>query len=701
MSDYRLQVLGREVGFLKGVGPRIADHLSRLNIVSVQDLLFHLPLRYQDRTRITLIEALKPGDQVLIEGSIQTGSVVYRGHRNFVCHISDNTGNIILRFFHFNAIQQQRLSMSGLRLRCFGEVRQSYNGGLEIVHPEYRIVSAQEPLILEDRLTPIYPTTKGLQQAALRRLTYQALSLLQQEKDDIELLPKKLLQQFQLQNLKKALLYVHRPPPKAPTEILQSGQHPMQQRLAFEELIAHQLGLRRLRGQIKKRTAPILLGQSNCKLQKKLEKQLPFELTVAQKRVIGEINRDFVDGKPMLRLVQGDVGSGKTVVAIMAVLRAIENGFQAVVMAPTELLAGQHLKSFKTWLEPLQIQVGWLSGSLSSLERQAVLKKMYTSEYQVIIGTHALFQKDVRFTNLALIVIDEQHRFGVHQRLALKRKGVMGDCYPHQLIMTATPIPRTLMMTAYANLDVSVIDELPPGRKPVNTLLVPNQRRDEVIERVRVNCQNGQQAYWVCVLIEDSQALQCKAAEVSAKQLQTLLPSLKIGLIHGRLKSAEKEIMMDDFKKRKIDLLVATTVIEVGVDVPNANLMIIENPERLGLAQLHQLRGRIGRGCTESYCVLLYQRPLSRTAQKRLAIMRRTNNGFSIAKEDLNLRGPGEVLGSRQAGLLQLQVADLLRDRKLLPEVCRAGECIVRDYPECVTPLMRRWLHGLEHYVEV
>lgn len=701
MSGCRLQVLGREVSSLKGVGPRIADHLSRLNIVTVQDLLFHLPLRYQDRTRIALIASLKPGDQVLIEGSIQIASVVYRGHRSLVCRISDNTGNIILRFFHFNAIQQKQLSIFGLRLRCFGEVRQRYNGGLEIVHPEYRIVNAEEPLMLEDRLTPIYPTTKGLQQAALRRLTYQALSLLQQEKDDIELLPEKLLQQFQLQNLKKALLYVHRPPPKAPTEILQSGQHPTQQRLAFEELIAHQLGLWRLRRQIKKQTAPVLLEQSNRKLQRNLEKQLPFQLTIAQKRVISEINRDFADGTPTLRLVQGDVGSGKTVVAIMAVLRAIENDFQAVVMAPTELLAEQHLKSFKTWLEPLGIQIGWLSGSLSSLERQAALKKIYTSEYQVIIGTHALFQKDVRFANLALIVIDEQHRFGVHQRLALKRKGVMDGCYPHQLIMTATPIPRTLVMTAYANLDVSVIDELPPGRKPINTLLVPNQRRDQVIERVRASCQNGQQAYWVCVLIEDSEALQCKAAEVSAKELQTLLPSLKIGLIHGRLKSAEKEVIMDDFRKRKIDLLVATTVIEVGVDVQNANLMVIENPERLGLAQLHQLRGRIGRGCAKSYCVLLYQNPLSRTAKKRLAIMRCTNDGFSIAQEDLDLRGPGEILGTRQAGLLQLQVADLLRDTKLLPDVCRAGECIVREYPEYVTPLMRRWLHGLEQYVEV
>ncbi|WP_423063507.1 ATP-dependent DNA helicase RecG [Candidiatus Paracoxiella cheracis] len=689
------------INSLKGVGPRVAEHLSRLNIHKVQDLLFHLPLRYQDRTRISSIASLKAGDQVLIEGTIQLGSVVFRGRRNLICRVIDATGTIILRFFHFNATQLQRLSTPGLQIRCFGEVRQNYNGGLEMVHPEYRIVNEGEPQILEDRLTPIYPTTKGLQQATLRKLTAQALDLLQQEADNIELLPEDLLRQFQLPQLQEALIYVHRPPPKAPTDLLQNGQHPTQQRLALEELIAHQLGLQRLRNQIKQHKAPVLCGQPNNDLQTSLKKLLPFQLTAAQQRVIHEINEDIVNGTPMLRLVQGDVGSGKTIVAIMSVLRAVENGYQAAVMAPTEILAEQHLRSFDTWLAPFGIKIGWLSGSLTHRERNEALKKIRVGEYQVVIGTHALFQKDVEFSNLALVVIDEQHRFGVHQRLALKTKGILDDCYPHQLIMTATPIPRTLAMTAYVDLDVSIIDELPPGRVPINTLLISNSRRSEVIDRVRASCLQGQQAYWVCMLIEDSEALQCQAAEVTAKELQQLLPNLKVGLIHGRLKATDKEAMMSAFKKGAIDLLVATTVIEVGVDVPNANLMVIENPERLGLSQLHQLRGRIGRGTQESHCVLLYQKPLSRTAEQRLAIMRRTNDGFVIAQEDLNLRGPGEILGTRQAGLLRLQVADLLRDKTLLPRVRHAGEWIVQKHPERVAPLMRRWLHGLEQYVEV
>jgi len=691
----------RSINTLKGVGPRVKEYLSHLNIHIVQDLLFHLPLRYQDRTRISSIGSLKLGDQVLIAGAIQLGNVVFRGRRQLICHVSDETGNINLRFFHFNATQIQRLSTRGLQIRCFGEVRQSYQGGLEMVHPEYHIVNTEEPLLLEDRLTPIYPTTKGLQQATLRKLTTQALDLLEQEAEHIELLPQILLQEFQWPNLKSALLYVHRPPPKAPTDLLLSGQHPAQQRLALEELIAHLLGLQQLRKQIKQQQAPILKNKPGNDLQKTLKKALAFELTDAQERVIHEINQDLVDGTPMLRLVQGDVGSGKTVVAVMSVLRALENGFQAAVMAPTEILAEQHFKLFNTWLAPFNIPIGWLSGSLSNREREKTLTKIREGAYQLLVGTHALFQKDVDFKNLALVVIDEQHRFGVHQRLALKTKGVSNNSCPHQLIMTATPIPRTLAMTAYADLDVSIIDELPAGRKPINTLLISDSRRQEVVARVRASCQQGQQAYWVCTLIEDSEAMQCQAAEVTAKALKELLTNLKVGLIHGRLNSSEKEVTMNAFKEGMIDLLVATTVIEVGVDVPNANLMIIENPERLGLSQLHQLRGRIGRGESESHCVLLYKRPLSRTAEQRLAIMRRTNDGFVIAKEDLKLRGPGEILGTRQAGLLQLQVADLLRDKKLLPHARHAGELIVRDYPESIEPLMRRWLHGLERYVEV
>lgn len=686
---------------LKGVGPRVMDHLSRLSVYTVEDLLFHLPLRYQDRTRISPIGSLRAGDQILIEGTIELGNVVFRGRRNLLCRVTDGTGNILLRFFHFTREQQQRLTTPGVALRCFGTVRSNYQGGLEIIHPEYRQLNAAVELPLEDCLTPIYPTTKGLQQIALRKLMDQALSLLEQAKL-IELLPEKLLTQFQLPSLRSALYYVHRPPPKASTELLQSGQHPAQQRLAFEELVAHQLGLRRLRDRVKHQAAPVLVSNnSKIKLQQQLINALPFQLTNAQLRVIAEIHQDLEKPHPMLRLVQGDVGSGKTIVAMMAILAAIEAGCQAAIMAPTELLAEQHLQSFKNGLMPLGIRVGWLTGSQTRRERQPVLEKLKLGEIQVVIGTHALFQKDVLFYNLALIVVDEQHRFGVNQRLALKNKGIFDGCHPHQLIMTATPIPRTLAMTAYADLDVSVIDELPPGRKPVTTLLVSNERRNIIVERIRQSCQSQRQAYWVCTLVEDSEVLQCEAAEATCEKLKKALPNIRIGLVHGRIKAQEKEITMSAFKAGEIDLLVATTVIEVGVDVPNASLMVIENPERLGLSQLHQLRGRIGRGTLASHCVLLYQKPLSKTARQRLAILRRTNDGFVIAQEDLLLRGPGEVLGTRQAGLLQLQVADLLRDKKLLPAVREAGDLIVQQYPGRVHPLMRRWLVDTEQYFSV
>ena len=686
---------------LKGVGPRTIDHLSRLNIHSIQDLWFHLPLRYQDRTRISSVSALQLGDEVLIEGKIQFGKQIYRGHRNFLCHITDDTGHIVLRFFHFSAEQERRLSTPGLKIRCFGQVRQNFHGGFEIIHPEYHLVQASDPLHLEDRLTPIYPTTKGLAQVTWRKLTGQALDVLESTSGIIELLPESLLKEFQLPSLKEALLYVHRPPPKAPTDMLQKGLHPMQQRLAFEELMTHQLGLQQLRFYIKQQLGIPLPCHSELNLQGKLEKQLPFQLTSAQRHVIAEINQDLAKAKPMLRLVQGDVGSGKTVVAMMAALRAVEHGYQVAVMAPTELLVEQHRHSFENWLKPLGISIGWLSGSQLSQERSDALEKIKQHDAQVVVGTHALFQKNVVFSALGLIIIDEQHRFGVHQRLALREKGITDGRYPHQLIMTATPIPRTLAMAAYADLDMSVIDELPPGRKPVTTSLIDNQHRRKVIHRLASRCAQGKQAYWVCTLIEDSQVLQCQAAEATAQELQHLSLGLKIGLIHGRCKADQKEQIMNDFRNGNIHVLVATTVIEVGVDVPNASLMIIENSERLGLSQLHQLRGRIGRGSEESHCVLLYQEPLSLAARQRLAILKKTTDGFLVAQKDLSMRGPGEILGIRQAGLLQLQIADVLRDKKLLPHVRQAGELIVREYPDRVDPLMRRWLHGLEQFVEV
>jgi ATP-dependent DNA helicase RecG len=496
-----------------------------------------------------------------------------------------------------------------------------------------------------------------------------------------------------------AIRYTHRPPPDAAQELLEKGIHPAQQRLAFEELLAHQMSLIRLRLQTQQHNAPALL--KNGIFTEKFLQQLSFTLTMAQQRVITEIANDLAQTKPMMRLVQGDVGSGKTVVAALAALQVIENNFQAAVMAPTELLAEQHFNNFQRWLDPLGLNVAWLAGKLQGKAKEKVLQEIASGKIHLLIGTHALFQEGVEFSNLALIVVDEQHRFGVHQRLALREKGMKNGFCPHQLIMTATPIPRTLAMTAYADLDSSVIDELPPGRMPVTTVIVTNQRRSEVIQRLRQNCLSGKQAYWVCTLIEESESLQCQAAEATAAQLIQALPELQIGLVHGRMKTGDKEQIMQAFKHKKIDLLVATTVIEVGVDVPNAGLMIIENPERLGLAQLHQLRGRVGRGNMQSHCVLLYQSPLSIQAKQRLSIMRDAHDGFEIAQKDLELRGPGEVLGTKQTGLMQFKIANLLRDKNLLPEVQKTAKLLLKQYPDKAELLMQRWLKNSEQYGNV
>ena len=686
------------------MGLSTANYLVHLHIHTVEDLLFHLPLRYQDRTRTVPIGSLKPGDQALIEGIIQHTDIQYRGRRTLLCRIQDNTGDIMLRFFHFHPSQQRGLSSSGLLLRCFGTVRSNYRNALEMVHPEYRFGKTVHELPLEECLTPIYPSTQGLTQSTLRKLTHQALQLLDSHAVLSELLPTALLHALQLPSLADAIIYVHRPPPKAPVDLLQNGQHPCQQRLILEELIAHHLGLRRRRQHMKRQSARVLIDISPASknvLQQQLERSLPFALTHAQQRVITEINHDLTQPHPMLRLVQGDVGSGKTIIAMMAALAAVEKGYQAAVMAPTELLAEQHWRTFQQGLQPLGITVGWLAGSLTGRARKAMLNSIQSGTCHIIVGTHALFQTDVVFCHLALIVIDEQHRFGVNQRLALKAKGYLLGDYPHQLIMTATPIPRTLAMTAYADLDVSVIDELPPGRRPIHTLVLPSERRSDVIERIRQRCQTHQQAYWVCTLIEDSEVMQCEAAEITYQKLQTALPQLRLGLVHGRLKTAQKEAVMAAFKQGAIDLLVATTVIEVGVDVANASFMVIENPERLGLAQLHQLRGRIGRSHQESHCILLYQKPLSRMASQRLAILRRTTDGFVIAQEDLLLRGPGDVLGVQQAGLLQLRIADILRDHHLLPRVRQMSDRLLREYPQQAELLIRRWLKDTEKYWDV
>lgn len=684
---------------LKGVGPQVAVRLARLGIYTIQDLLFHLPFRYEDRTRVTPIGALRRGDHAVIEGEVDLSEVKFGRRRCLLVRLSDGTGNITLRFFHFNANQQAGFQR-GAGFRCYGEVRRG-RATLEMVHPEYRRLDPETPEPVNEYLTPIYPTTERVHQLTLRALTDQALEPLQSEAESnlVDWLPATVLRAFKLPSLTSALRYVHRPPPGVSLDVLEKGEHPAQQRLAFEELLAHHLSLRKLRYKAKEQQAPGLANGS--KLSGQLIASLPFTLTAAQQRVIGEIHEDLAQQHPMLRLVQGDVGSGKTVVAACAALQAIESGYQAAVMAPTELLAEQHFRSFHDWLEPLGISVAWLSGKTKGKTRESSLERIATGKDPLVIGTHALFQEDVEFAKLGLVIVDEQHRFGVHQRLALRNKGKQQGVHPHQLIMTATPIPRSLAMTMYADLDVSVIDELPPGRKPVTTVVVSNQRREEIIHRVRQACAQGKQAYWVCTLIEESESLQCQAAEDTATLLSETLPELKLGLVHGRLKSKDKNRLMAAFKSGDIQLLVATTVVEVGVDVPNASLMIIENAERLGLAQLHQLRGRVGRGTEQSSCVLMYHSPISHMARKRLAVMRETNDGFEIARHDLEQRGPGEVLGTRQTGMMRFHIADLLRDQALLGTVEKAAKVLLENHPGHVTPLIRRWLGDASQYGHV
>jgi ATP-dependent DNA helicase RecG len=683
---------------LKGVGPKVAARLARLDIHSVEDLLFHLPYRYEDRTRLTPIGALRPGQEAVIQGKVELTEVKFARRRMLLSRLSDGTGFITLRFFHFNARQQSALSR-GVILRCFGEVRRG-SMGLEMTHPEYDYIDSEQPAPVDATLTPVYSTTEGLHQLSLRNLTEQALAKLRDGELILsELVPAELLPSQDLATLQEAVQFLHRPPPEVDLETLAEGKHPMQERLVFEELLAHTVSLRRLRSQMRKHPAPAL--QAGGRLSEAFLDNLEFQLTAAQQRVIREIEVDLQTAIPMQRLVQGDVGSGKTLVALVAVLHAVESGYQAAVMAPTEILAEQHYQNFVQWLSPLGIKVAWLSGKLKASERKQALQLLRSGEAAVAVGTHALFQAEVKFNQLALVVVDEQHRFGVHQRLALREKGKHNGFYPHQLIMTATPIPRTLSMAVYADLDCSVIDELPPGRIPVETVVLPDTRRDEVVSRVERSCQQGKQVYWVCTLIEESEVLQCQAAEDTATRLAEALPDIRVGLVHGRLKSEAKEKVMQAFKQDEFDLLVATTVIEVGVDVPNASLMIIENAERLGLAQLHQLRGRVGRGSQASACVLMYHGPLSEQARQRLGVMRDSNDGFEIARKDLELRGPGEVLGTRQTGLLQMRVADLQRDQAWLPQVNQAADRLLQVYPARVKPLVKRWIGSATRYGSV
>ncbi|WP_116474704.1 ATP-dependent DNA helicase RecG [Zobellella maritima] len=683
------------LSLLKGVGDKMQEKLHRLGLETVQDLLFHLPLRYEDRTRVYPIAGLVPGMHVSVVGEITDNRLVFGRKRMLTCRMQDHSGSLTLRFFNFAAAQKNSLT-AGTRLRAYGEVRPGHHG-LEIIHPEYSLLGDGEAVSAEASLTPVYGTTEGLRQLSLRQLTEQALQLLEQQPLQ-EWLPEGLYP-HQL-GLNQAVRLLHRPPPDVPLEQLEHGTHPSQTRLIMEELLAHNLSVLQVREQSQAHAArPLPCPQP---LIDNFLARLPFEPTGAQSRVVADIRRDLQKPVPMMRLVQGDVGSGKTLVAALAALQVIGNQAQVALMAPTELLAEQHAANFAAWLEPLGIEVGWLAGKVKGKARTEQLARIASGELAMVVGTHALFQEQVVFNALELVIIDEQHRFGVHQRMALREKGSQGEVCPHQLIMTATPIPRTLAMTAYADLDTSIIDELPPGRSPVTTVAIPDTRRDQVIARVREVCrEQGRQAYWVCTLIEESEVLECQAAEDTATQLLAQLPELKVGLVHGRMKAAEKQAVMTDFKDGGLDLLVATTVIEVGVDVPNASLMIIENPERLGLAQLHQLRGRVGRGATESHCVLLYHAPLSKTAGQRLGVLRDTADGFVIAQKDLEIRGPGELLGTRQTGLADLKVADLVRDQHLLPEVQRLARYLADRHPQAVAPLIRRWLGLRDHFGKV
>lgn len=686
----------------------MAERLSRLGIERPVDLLFLLPQRYEDRTQVMPLGALSVGLRVVVEGEIALAEVVFRGRRTLLVRLTDRTGQLTLRFFHFSRLQQGSL-VPGARLRCCGEIRRGALGP-EMVHPEYRVLAEGQLLPLDARLTPVYPSVAGLTQFRLRDLTSQALDRLLPGLT--EALPKHLttslsLAGVPLPSLVAALRYVHRPPVGADLPLLSSGLHPCQRRLALEELLAQHLALRQIRERARQDAAVPLPGTSAraLELRQRFLSGLGFALTAGQRAALADIDEDLGRNSPMMRLVQGDVGCGKTVVAAASALLAVAEGHQVAIMAPTELLAEQHRDSFHRWLDPLGIKVAWLSGSLTRKARTQTYGAIETGSAAVIVGTHALFQTGLRYHNLAMVVVDEQHRFGVHQRLALMDKGALasgepGPVKPHQLVMTATPIPRTLAMTLYADLDSSVIRELPPGRQPVTTVALPDQRRPEVVARVHGACRSGARVYWVCPLIEESEYLDSEAAEPTAAALAEALPDVQVGLIHGRMKVTEKERVMKAFAQGKVQLLVATTVIEVGVDVPTATLMIVENSERLGLSQLHQLRGRVGRGREASSCVLLYRSPLSAIARARLDVLRGSNDGFEVAERDLELRGPGEVLGTRQTGLMQWRVADLGRDADLMPLVQILAEGL-RDQGALAVELMQRWTGTGARYVEV
>ena len=671
---------------LKGVGPAVADKLAHLGIDSVQDLLFHLPLRYEDRTRRTALGSLRSGQEALVAGQIQASGVRPGRRRSLATVIGDGTGSVTMRQFHFKRAQQKNL-IRGQWVQCFGQVRIG-SAGFELVHPEYQLLQSADGVNVAPTLTPVYPTTQGLGQKTWRHLTRQALEHCLD--DVVELLPADLTGLEGLPGLQAALMLVHRPDPDVDAAALAAGTHPAQVRLVFEELLAHQLAVVQRRLEREQSRAPVIDAPQN--LWPRLRAVLGFSLTRAQSRVVDEVLSTLAKPRSSLRLIQGDVGCGKTVIAAAAALAAVEAGYQAVIMAPTELLAEQHLNNFERWLRHVDVPLAWLTGRLTAAERRVACQRLATGEAMVGVGTHALFQNDVTYHDLGLVIIDEQHRFGVHQRLALRDKRRVDSEVPHQLVMTATPIPRSLTMALYADMDISLIDEMPPGRQAIETVVVPNLRRAEVQARVHKACVAGRRVYWVCALIEESDVLAAEAATDRARMLREALPELRVGLVHGRSPVSEKEAVMRKFRNGEIDLLVATTVIEVGVDVPEASLIVIENAERMGLAQLHQLRGRVGRSAERAACVLMYQPPLSRMAHERLSTLRKTTDGFSIAEKDLALRGPGELFGTRQSGLPQYRLANIGRHQLLLPAVQQAAADVQARFPDLVAPVMRRWL---------
>ena len=684
---------------LSGIGPQGATKLERLHVHSVQDVLFHLPHRYEDRTHVTPIGALLANLSTVVIGQIELAQVVFGRRRSLVIRISDGSGaGLTIRLFYFNR-SQQKAFQRGLWVRCYGEVRRGAKG-FEMIHPEYRVTKDQPQGGLDTKLTPVYPTTEGVSQLLWRKLTDQALNVALPSVPELvapSCLPNELQGAYESASLQQALQALHRPISGTDINELQAATGAAHQRLIVEELLAHHFSLRKSRNEREHEKAPKL--QLNKSLETQFLSVLGFQLTGAQQRVVAEAASSLSQTLPSMRLVQGDVGSGKTVVAALAMLQAISSGVQTVLMAPTELLAEQHFTTLSSWFNELNIDVGWLASKTPAKQKRQTLEDLASGKLLVACGTHALIQEAVEYHDLGLVVIDEQHRFGVEQRLALRSKTPEGRV-PHQLAMTATPIPRTLAMTFYADLDVSSIDELPPGRKQVETVVIPAQsRRKDVIERVRIVCRDGRQVYWVCPLIDESEVLEAQAATDTEQELSQALKGLRVGLVHGRLKATEKENVMSQFRAGEIDLLVATTVIEVGVDVPNASLMVIENAERMGLAQLHQLRGRVGRGSEQSYCILLYQMPLSQHAKLRLKTMRETNDGFVIAEKDLEIRGAGELLGTRQTGSISFKVADLVRDQHLLPLIDGCATKLFSQTPEAIDPLIERWVGTKENYV--